>query len=47
MKKLWLFRFWLADKRHRGWKQMELFACSRKMKSVLDMHRFWKRFKGE
>jgi hypothetical protein len=47
MKNFWLFRFWIADKQHRTWKQMELFACSRKIKAVQRMHEFWKRFKQE
>lgn len=46
MKQIWLFRFWLANRRHKAWKQMELFACSRKIKAVQDMHKFWMRFKG-
>ncbi len=47
MKRILQLLFWMADKRHRAWKQLELFACDRKMKAVLDMHRLWKRITGE
>jgi len=44
MKLIWQIRFWLANGRHRAWKQMELFSSTQKMKAVRDMHGSWKRF---
>lgn len=46
-KLIWQVRFWLANKRHRAWKQMELFSCTQKMNAVRDMNSFWSRFRSE
>jgi hypothetical protein len=47
MSKFLHLQFWFAKRRNEAWKQMELFACDRKMKAALEMHNLWKRITGE